>query len=381
MKKAVIIPDSFKGTVSSAEICGIISRKLTSYYPECEIISVPVADGGEGSVDALLQAAGGKKAICIVKNPYMEDLEAYYGILKDGKTAIIEMAACAGLPLVENRKNPCLTTTYGVGQLIETALNHGAEEIILALGGSATNDGGCGMAAALGIEFIDAEGASIVPTGGTLHLIREIRTENRNPKLDRVKLTVMCDVDNPLCGENGAAFVFGPQKGADPEMTERLDRGLAHLAHIVLEQLGVDILEMKGAGAAGGMGGGAVAFFGATLKSGIETILEAVEFDRLAAGADFIFTGEGRVDHQSLHGKVIDGVAAHAEKLGIPVIVFAGAVDDDIDEMYDRGVAAIFGTNRTAAAYPELKHRAKTDVALTVDTFLRVISLNKSYRR
>lgn len=377
MEKVVIIPDSFKGTISSSEICEILSSEIACYYPQCEVISIPVADGGEGSVDAFLQAVGGEKLYCTVKDLYMRDMEGYYGILKGGKKAVIEMAACAGLPLAGKEKNPCLTTTYGVGQLIEHALNKGVEDIILAIGGSATNDGGCGMAAALGIRFINADGDFMIPTGGTLHLIRQINTENRNPRLKKVNITVMHDVNNPLCGKDGAAFVFGPQKGADEEMVMLLDEGLAHMADLIKEQLGMDILNLKGAGAAGGMGGGAVAFLGASLKSGIETILEIVAFDNLAAGADFIFTGEGRVDSQSLQGKVIDGVTSHGKKLGVPVIIIAGDIGEDIDELYSRGAAAILSINRIAAPYSELRHRAKSDIRLTMDTFLRIISIGK----
>lgn len=259
MKKVILIPDSFKGTMSSAEICTVMAQAVQEYYPDAQVHSVPVADGGEGSVDSFLQAVGGEKVSVPVKGPYFEEVPAFYGMLPDG-VAVIEMAAAAGLPLVGERLHAEQTTTYGVGELMAHALERGCKRLVVGLGGSATNDGGCGAAAALGAVFRNAAGEAFVPVGATLAEVAEIDLSGLHPALASAELVTMCDIDNPLCGPLGAAHVFAPQKGADPAMVELLDAGLAHLADVVERCTGRDIRQLHGAGAAGGMGGGMVAF-------------------------------------------------------------------------------------------------------------------------
>lgn len=370
MHKFILIPDSFKGTMSSTEICAVMETAIRRYLPDAQVCGVPVADGGEGSVDAFLGAVGGEKVAACVQGPWGEDVDAFYGALPGG-VAVIEMAAAAGLPLVGERRSAEQTTTYGVGQLMRLALERGCKKIIMGLGGSATNDGGCGATAAMGAVFRDADGEAFVPVGATLSRIASIDLSGMPKELADVEIVAMCDIDNPLCGELGAAHVFGPQKGADPAMVELLDAGLAHMAGIVKKDLGRDILLLHGAGAAGGMGGGMVAYFGAQLQMGIETVLDTVGFDALLDGADMVFSGEGKIDFQSLLGKVVIGVARRTKKAGVPLIAVVGDIGDNIDAAYEAGVSAIFSTNRVAVPYQQARVRAKNDLALTMDNLMR----------
>lgn len=370
MKKVILIPDSFKGTMSSKEICSIMKREILSFYPKAQVVSVPVADGGEGSVDAFLSAVGGKKVNITVKGPYFEDIESFYGILPDN-TAVIEMAAAAGLPLVGEDKHPEKATTYGVGQLIKHALDSGCKKLIVGLGGSVTNDGGVGAAAALGAEFYDKSGRTFVPTGETLDRIEHINISPMLSHLSGAEIITMCDIDNPLCGENGAAYVFAPQKGADSSMVKLLDKNLLHLAEVIERDLKKDVLTLPGAGAAGGMGAGMAAFFASKLQMGIETVLDTVGFDSLISDADLVLTGEGKLDTQSLRGKVVIGVARRTKRQGVPLIAVVGDIDDDIEKVYDEGVAAVFSINRLALPYSDAKKRAQKDMALTVNNLMR----------
>ncbi|WMJ22823.1 glycerate kinase [Paludicola sp. MB14-C6] len=373
MKKIVLIPDSFKGTMSSGEICDIMEKSIKKTYPSAQIISIPVADGGEGSVDAFLCAVGGEKKKVIVKGPYFEDVEAFYGVIDNGETAIIEMAACAGLPLVGDNKNPKATTTYGVGQLILSALEQGCKKIIMGLGGSATNDAGTGAAAALGIKFTDSNNKEFIPVGGTLKNIAHIDMTELDNRLKSVQFITMCDIDNPLFGESGAAFIFAPQKGATPNDVLELDDGLKHISNIIKKDLNKDVSELKGAGAAGGMGGGMVAFFNSKLQMGIETVLDTVNFDSLAKDADMVFSGEGKIDSQSIRGKVVIGVAKRTKLYDIPLVAIVGDIGDDIEEAYDKGVSAIFSINRVAVDFKYAKQRAKDDLFHTMDNLMRFI--------
>lgn len=375
MSKFLLIPDSFKGTMSSEEICSIMEKAIRQNCPTSEIISIPVADGGEGSVNAFLKAMGGERISVSVKGPYFEDMEAFYGIVENGKTAVIEMAACAGLPLVESRLNPKLTTTFGVGQLMEDAISRGCTKIIMGLGGSCTNDAGTGAAAALGVKFIDKNGDSFVPVGGTLCEIKHIDTSNLHKAFKEIELVTMCDIDNPLYGEKGAAYIFGPQKGASPEMVKELDDGLRHLDQILQTDLKQSLAEIKGAGAAGGMGCGMVAFFGSTLQMGIETVLDTVKFDELLKDADYVFTGEGKIDSQSIRGKVVIGIAHRTKKANVPLIAIVGDIGDHIEEAYEKGVSGIFSINRVAVEYKDARKRAKEDLFLTVDNLLRFMKV------
>ncbi|QTQ13522.1 glycerate kinase [Treponema parvum] len=371
MKKIILIPDSFKGTMSSAEICEIMKKSIEKFRPETPVVSIPVADGGEGSVEAFLAACGGQKKNIRVKGPFFEDVPSFYGILNDKKTAVIEMAACAGLPLVGDALAPEKTTTYGVGQLIIDAVNSGCSKIIMGLGGSATNDGGCGAAAALGVKFFDKDNKEFVPTGGSLQDICKIDMSSLAPELKKCSIVTMCDIDNPLYGENGAAYVFGPQKGADPDAVKRLDKGLRHLAQIVQSASGADAALTPGAGAAGGMGYGMNVFLKSKLQMGIETVLDTVNFDSILKDAECVFSGEGKIDTQSLRGKVVIGIAKRTKKADVPLIAVVGDIGDDIEEAYTKGVSAIFSTNRVAVDYSKAKLRAKKDMALTMENIMR----------
>ena len=370
MKKVVLIPDSFKGTMSSAEIISIMKERIEAYNPGCQTVSIPVADGGEGSVDAFLTALGGEKVRMKTKGPWNEEVDSFYGMLPDG-TAVIEMAASAGLPQVGDRKDPSRTTTYGVGELILAAARSGAKKLVIGLGGSATNDAGCGAAAACGVRFLDKDGRSFVPVGGTLGDIASIDLSGMDGKVKDMPITAMCDIDNPFYGSTGAAAIFGPQKGADEAMVADLDGKMKHLASVIEEQIGIDLQEIPGSGAAGGMGGGMKAFFGARMQMGIDAVLETTGFEKLAADADVVFTGEGKIDTQSLRGKVVIGVARKAKKMGIPVIAVVGDIGDDIEAAYGEGVTGIFSTNRVAVPYKEARLRAKSDMKLTMDNILR----------
>lgn len=373
MKKVVLIPDSFKGTLSSSQICEIIGRKVKEYYPDCEVVSIPVADGGEGSVDCFITALGGEKVNITAKNPYFEDMNSFYGIIDNANTAIIEMAACAGLPLVEDRKDPRKTTTYGVGQLVLAAAERGVKKIIVGLGGSSTNDGGCGAAAAIGVKFFNEKGEKFIPTGGTTHEIERIDMSGKADVLNGIEIITMCDIDNPMYGPTGAAHVFGPQKGADPEMVLFLDEGIKHLSEVIKKDLKKDLSEIPGTGAAGAMGAGMIAFFDSKLQMGIETVLDTVNFSSVISDADMIFTGEGKLDYQSLRGKVVIGVAKRARKQNVPVTVIAGGADNYIEEAYDSGVTSIFSINRLPEAFEISRHKSVENLTFAVDNILRLI--------
>ena len=351
MERYILVPDSFKGTLSSQEICEILQQEILRVRPEAKVLAFPVADGGEGSVDAFLAAVGGQRIEVPCHGPYMEEMVGFYGLLPDG-TAVVEMAAAAGLPLVGNRLEVDKTTTYGVGELMAAAAENGAKRIILGLGGSSTNDGGCGAAAALGVRFLDDVGETFLPVGGNLNRLAKI---DLSEQMKLPEITVMCDIDNPLCGPTGASAVFGPQKGATPEMVPVLDANLYHLAEIVKRDLEVDIADLPGAGAAGGMGGGAVAFWKGTLQMGIETVLDTVDFDTVVQDARLVFTGEGRLDGQSLRGKVIAGVAKRAKQYHVPVVAVVGAVGDGADGVYDLGVCGVFTTNHAPVPFEVAK--------------------------
>jgi glycerate kinase len=371
MKKFLLIPDSFKGTMSSMDFCRIAKEVILRHHPSAEVISIPVADGGEGSVDTFIAAVGGEKISVPAKGPYMEDMEGFYGIIDDGATAIIEMAACAGLPLVGDNLHPEKTTTFGVGQLMADAAKRGCKNIIIGLGGSATNDFGTGAAAACGIRFMDGCGREFIPVGETLSRISRIDKSGMMPELEGIEISTMCDIDNPLYGTSGAAFVFAPQKGADSEMVEFLDGQLRSMSEMVKREFGTDVSKIPGAGAAGGMGGGMVAFFDSKLQPGIEIVLDAVGFDGLLDGADLVISGEGKLDSQSLRGKVVIGVARRAKKRGVPVIAIVGDIGDDIEAAYDEGVSAIFSINRVAVPYKEARLRSRDDLSLTIDNLMR----------
>jgi len=370
-KKILIAPDSFKGTLSSGQICEIVDRAIHKHFPGCKAISIPIADGGEGSVDSFLSCIGGEKKWVTVKGPYMEDMKSFYALLNNGY-AIIEMAACAGLPLVGDQKNPLTSTTYGVGQLILDAVNQGANKIILGLGGSATNDGGCGAAAACGARFFSSDGQEFVPTGGTLKHISKIDLTNLH--IPGIEITAMCDINNPMYGTRGAAYVFGPQKGADKDDIILLDNGLRCLDAVIQSDLGQQVADIPGAGAAGAMGAGMIAFFNATLQMGIEVVLDAVGFDSLLDDADLVITGEGSFDHQSLGGKAVSGIASRAKKKSVPVIVVTGGAEV-LPEAYDIGVTAVFTINRLPEDLAVSKNKSADNLKATVENIFRLIDV------
>lgn len=377
MKKCVVVSDSFKGTVSSREICAIAQRVIPRHFPACEVVCIPVADGGEGTVDCFIQAMGAQRVEVTVTNALGEKSAAAYARLDE--LAIIEMAAAAGLPQVGARRCPGTATTYGVGELIVHAVGSGCKRILLGLGGSATNDGGCGCAAALGVGFLDADGQSFIPVGDTLGRIGRIDTAKAEELLHGVELTIMCDVTNPLYGPTGAAYVFAPQKGADAEKVKSLDVGLRHFGDVIRSQPGIDVSAMPGAGAAGGMGAGCVALLGGIIQSGIDAVLDVTGFDRQLEGADLVITGEGRIDSQSADGKVISGVARRTRTKGIPLIAIAGGIADSAVAVYDIGVSAMFSTDRAALPVDMLGARSPDDYEATLNDIMSLIAIAERF--
>ena len=372
MKKVVVISDSFKGTLSSREICDIARESVPRILPGCAVTAIPVADGGEGTVSCFLDSIGASPVTVSVQGPYGETVDAVYA--RKGNRAIIEMASAAGLPMVGSNLDPERTTTNGVGMLLRHAVENGCNELLLGLGGSCTNDGGCGCAAALGTRFFDADGNPFVPVGGTLGRIARIDNRETEKLLRGVSLTLMSDVDNPLCGARGAAHVFGPQKGADAAMVERLDAGLAHLASVIERDLGARVADIPGAGAAGGMGAGCMAFLGAQMRSGIEAVLDLVDFDAQIDSADLVITGEGRIDSQSVHGKVISGIARRTQPRGVPLVAIVGSIAPDAQQAYELGVTAMFGIDRTAKAFTEYAAESAAYYRATLEDVLRLLA-------
>lgn len=342
--KVVVCPDSFKGSLSSVDVAESIERGILRALGDngAQIVKIPLADGGEGTVESLVGASRGKLRRLNVRDPLLRDVEAFLGFMGDGTTAVIEMASASGLCLLsENERNPLITSTYGTGELLLAAANSGARKIIIGIGGSATNDGGAGAMSALGARFLDDRGDEL-PTGGGA-LIDLARIDMSGFKFpDQITVEVACDVTNPLCGDRGASAVYGPQKGADPEMVAKLDAALHKFAEVVRRELGKDVADMPGAGAAGGLGVGLAAFLGAQLRSGIDIVLDAVGFDEAIVGADLIITGEGRIDSQTVYGKVVSGVLKRSKAAGIPVVALAGSLAEDIEPLYDAGLSAAF---------------------------------------
>lgn len=341
--KIVIAPDSFKGSLSALEVARSIERGIKNVQDNIETVIVPLADGGEGTVQALIDASGGEIIYVTVYDPLCREIQSYYGIMGDGKTAVIEMAAASGLPLLkQEERDPLKTTTYGTGELIKDALDKGCQKFIIGLGGSATNDGGCGMAQALGTKFMDSDGNEIDITGGELSRIRHIDLTGTDPRIKNAEFLAACDVDNPLCGKRGASAVYGPQKGASGKDVITLDKALAHFSEIVRMQLNVDIKDKAGAGAAGGLGAGAMVFLNAQLQSGIEIIEKITNLSEKMNGADLVITGEGKIDFQTASGKAPFGVAQTAKEKNIPVIALAGELGQKYKGLYTKSFDGIF---------------------------------------
>ena len=375
MKKCIVISDSFKGSLSSGEICDIARACFAEVLSDCELTAIPVADGGEGTVDCFHQVCGGELVPVTVQGPFGQDMEAAY-LRLDGGRAVIEMASSAGLPLVGDRRDPRITSTYGVGQQIRHAVEQGSTQILLGLGGSCTNDGGCGCAAALGVRFLDRAGQAFVPTGGTLDQIAHIDVSGARQLLQTVNLTAMCDIDNPMHGPTGASYIFGPQKGADPAMVEFLDGQLKALDAVIQRELHRAVADAPGAGAAGAFGAGILAFLDGTLCPGIEAVLDLVDFDGKLKDCDLVITGEGRFDSQSIRGKVVSGVSRRAKRQGVPVAVIAGSVAEDVESVSadpDSGVTAAFSINRQAMDYSESRPFSRRNYRYTLENLLRLM--------
>jgi glycerate kinase len=339
--KIVIAPDSFKENLTSLEVAGELETGLKRVWPDATYVKVPMADGGEGTVQSLVDATGGQIVKVEVSGPMGARVMASYGLLGDGKTAVIEMAEASGLPLVpKEQRNPLVATTFGTGELIGDAIKRGVHEIILGIGGSATNDAGAGLAQALGVRFINFGGALIpdLIAGGHLDKVQAVDMSAVNPGLAKIHISVACDVTNPLCGEKGASHVYGPQKGATPEMVEQLDKNLAHFAHVIKRSIGQDVIDRPGAGAGGGIGAGLMAFTNATLKRGVELVVAATRLEEHMQGAALAITGEGRVDFQTAFGKTPSGVAAAARKYGVPVVAIGGGLSDDAGGVFQHGI-------------------------------------------
>lgn len=368
MKKYILVPDSFKGTMSSSQVSEIMKEVIVKYAPDSDVMAIPVADGGEGTVDCFLQALNGEKVFIKTKGPIGEDADSFYGICED--VAIIEMAASAGLPLALHRLDPLKATTYGVGELVKDAISRGCKKVIIGLGGSCTNDAGSGMAAALGTKFYDKQGNSLVPTGGTLSEVVQIDLSETKKLLKDVEIIAMCDIDNPMYGKSGAAYIFGPQKGADMVTIKILDEQLEKFSQTIKKCLGIDVSQMKGAGAAGAMGAGVYAFLNGSLKQGIDTVLDLVDFEELLEGCDCVFTGEGRLDDQSLSGKVVVGVGLRAKKKNVPVIAVVGAMEANPDKIYSNGITKVYQTNGKRNSFNEIKEHCQDDLR---DVMERVI--------
>ncbi|MDC9590501.1 glycerate kinase [Xenorhabdus sp. XENO-10] len=341
--KIVIAPDSFKESLSALQVAQAIERGFKEVYPQADYIKLPMADGGEGTVESLVATTGGKCIVCTVTDPLGQPVEAFFGLLGDGKTAVIEMAAASGLHLVPiEQRNPLVTTSYGTGELILAALEHGASKLILGIGGSATNDGGAGMMQALGANLLDYDGRILSFGGAALTRLESIDLTNLDSRLRKIELTVACDVNNPLCGEQGASVVFGPQKGATPEMVKSLDSALHHYGMKVESLMGKSVINAAGAGAAGGIGASLLGCLGAKLQSGVEIVIDILKLEEAIQGADLVITGEGHIDSQTIHGKTPIGVACVAKKFGIPTIALVGGMSRDYHIVHQHGLDAVF---------------------------------------
>ncbi|MGG7828572.1 glycerate kinase [Klebsiella aerogenes] len=374
--KIVIAPDSYKESLSALDVATAIETGFREIYPHAEYVKVPVADGGEGTVEAMVAATQGHIVQVSVTGPLGEPVNAFYGLSGDMRCAYIEMAAASGLESVPpTRRNPLLTTSWGTGELIRHALDAGVSQIIIGIGGSATNDGGAGMAQALGAKLLSAGQQQIAPGGGALETLARIDLSELDPRLADCRIDVACDVTNPLTGPQGASAVFGPQKGATAAMIERLDRGLQHFAQIIDRDLDIDVLNLEGGGAAGGMGAALYAFCGANLRPGIEIVTDALGLADLVAAADLVITGEGRIDSQTIHGKVPVGVAKVAKRFNVPVIGIAGSLTADVGVVHQHGLDAVFSVLYSVCTLEEALANAAANVRMTARNVAAVLQM------
>lgn len=341
--KIIAAPDSFKGSMSAIETAEAIERGVKSVVPDANVIQLPLADGGEGFVDTIVHAAGGTKVELSVSDPLGRNIPSFFGLIDDGQTAVIEMAAASGLPLLQSfERDPLKASTYGTGELIVAALDHGCKRVLVGLGGSATNDGGIGMAQALGYEFYAEEDKRIEPFTSDWLTLTRIDPSAADKRLQEVDIRAACDVETVLFGKNGASRIFGPQKGANPAQVEKLDRALERLSLRLLTDLNIDVRSLKGGGAAGGLGAGMKAFCGASLVPGAELVLDAIGFDQQLEGCDLVITGEGQTDAQSVLGKVPQAVSSRAKQKGIPTICVSGGLKNGYEQLHDQGMTALF---------------------------------------
>lgn len=375
MTKYVVAPDSFKESMTSKEVCDAMEKGIKKADSAAEVIKVPMADGGEGTVDSLVDATNGQRVIVEVTGPLGNKISAYYGILGNGTTAVIEMAKASGLEIVQKKKrNPMITTTFGTGELIRDALDHNVKEIIIGLGGSSTNDGGSGMAQALGAKLLDQNNYQISFGGGNLDKLDKIDISNLDSRLQDVRIILASDVTNPLIGEDGASRVFGPQKGATPEMVEKLENNLQHYAKIIKRDLNKDVASVSGAGAAGGLGAGLMAFTTCKMRQGVDIAIEVTKLEEKVKSADYVFTGEGGTDFQTKFGKTPYGVAKLGKKYHKPVISLAGYLGEGIDSLYSEGFTAIFGIIPGVCDLSTALKNGPSNVARTTENIVRLLN-------
>ena len=379
--KIVVAPDSFKGSVSALEAANAIEQGLRRVFPDAVIDKIPMADGGEGTVRSLVDATGGHIRTHCVLAPLENEVDAEFGILSDGETAVIEMASASGLTLVApHERNPLRTTTYGTGQLIRAALESGCRRLIIGIGGSATNDGGVGMAEALGVRLLDANGKQIPRGGGNLGQLQSIDITGLHPAISETETVVACDVNNPLTGPDGASHVYGPQKGATPEMIETLDECLTHFDKVLAQTLGRSFNDIPGAGAAGGLGAGLMAFLNAELKLGVDIMIDAVKLGERVKGASLVFTGEGQLDFQTAFGKTPVGVAKVAKTHNIPVIAIAGGIAEGAEAVYEAGIDAMLGIVQEPMSLEDAVEDATRLIADTAEQAARLVVIGNEMR-
>lgn len=375
--KFVLAPDSFKECMTSVEASDIMEKSIKKIIPEAECIKIPMADGGEGTVEALTKATNGKIYEVTALDPLSKTVYAKFGVLGNEETAVIEMASASGIQLVKTKeRNPMLTTTYGTGQLIKYALDRGVKRIIIGIGGSATNDGGAGMIQALGGKLLTEDGEELPRGGGSLNMLRKIDLSQLDSRIKDVHIEVACDVTNPLTGIEGASYVFSPQKGASDDMVEILDNNLKHYARIIKDQLGIDVDNISGSGAAGGLGAGLMAFLGAKLTRGVDLVIKYTGIEEIIKDCDFIFTGEGSIDGQTLYGKVPIGLSNIAMKYHKPLIAFTGRVGEEIDCLYEQGITAIFGILSDISTKEKALEMGKSNLSMCCENVVRMIKIN-----
>lgn len=379
--RVMLAPDSFKGSLSAVEVADTMEKAVLKLYEDAEFEKVPLADGGEGTVDALIVATGGEKINVEVSDPLGRQINSFFGILGDGETAVVEMAAASGLPLLkEEEKNPLVTTTYGTGELIKAALDRGCSKLIIGIGGSATNDGGMGMARALGVRFLDSSGNELEPGGASLLDLQQIDVSGIDDRLKNVSTEVACDVDNPLCGPRGASAIYGPQKGASPQDVEVLDGALANYAEVLKKRLNIHVKDIPGAGAAGGLGAGLLAFLNGNLKPGIDIVLQAANFSEKVRECQLVLTGEGKIDEQTAFGKAPVGVAREAKKFNLPVIGFAGVLGERYQNVYEKGIDVVLANVQEITDLSQALENADSWLFESVERAMRLIKIGNILR-